>query len=433
VKIRRAAQSNYAPMELALNSIQRRTVFLGLGAVLSLIYISVSAKLFVASVFSQRAELASLRRAVRLDPENAAYRDHLGRYYAFVARDPAASIAHYRAAVELNPHSARFWFDLASAYQVLGDTQQQSWALEHAITVDPTTPDVAWEAANFYLVQGDNEKALHEFRAVMANDPSLAGLAIQYCWRVEPDVDALLRNVVPAKADADIAFLSLLMSKKETAATAKVWAAMVASGESFDLQVVNDYFKFLIHQKDVDQAQIVWQQATSRFGLTSYLPTDNNLIVNGDFHLDILNGGFDWHYEKQQSVSLTLDPSEFHSGRRSLLITFDGPGVTDAGIQQFIAVQPNTAYDFSAYYKSGEMEGAGAPHIVVEDAYSHAALYDSDELKQNGFWKSAGGEFTTGNECKLLLLQVKRIPEGSPIRGKLWIDDFRLVARQQQS
>ena len=54
---------------------------------------------------------------------------------------------------------------------------------------------------------------------------------------------------------------------------------------------------------------------------------------------------------------------------RSLLITFDGPGVTDAGILQFIAVQPNTTYEFSAYYKSGEFEGAGGPHFTIQDAY----------------------------------------------------------------
>ena len=101
-------------------------------------------------------------------PRNADYRNHLGRYYALVARDPGAAIEPYRAAVQLNPHSARYWFDLASAYQVLGDTSNQSWALEHAIEADPTTPDVAWEAANFYLVQGDNEKALREFHVVLA-------------------------------------------------------------------------------------------------------------------------------------------------------------------------------------------------------------------------------------------------------------------------
>jgi hypothetical protein len=26
---------------------------------------------------------------------------------------------------------------------------------------------------------------------------------------------------------------------------------------------------------------------------------------------------------------------------------------------------------------------------------------------------------------------VRRVPEGSPIRGKLWVDDFRLSAKQE--
>jgi tetratricopeptide (TPR) repeat protein len=388
-------------------------------------------RLFIASAFGERAELKSLQRAAWLDPGNSEYRNHLGRYYALVARDPGASIEHYRAAVQLNPHSARYWFDLASAYQVLGDTSNQTWALEHAIEADPTTPDVAWEAANFYLVQGENEKAMREFRVVLQNEPSLANLAIQYCWRINPDVDALLRDVVPPRSAAYVAFLTLLETKQETAASAKVWAALMSTSEVFELRQVYEYLQFLLNHKDVDQARVVWQQAAPRFGLASYLPTRNNLVVNGDFSLDVLNGGFDWQYQKQQSVNLTLDPSDFHSGHRSLLITFDGPGVVDAGIRQFIAVQPDTSYQFSAYYKNGEIEGAGGPHFSIQDAYTQAVLYDSDELKEAGFWKSASGEFTTGEDCRLVILHVRRLPEGSPIRGKLWVDDFRLIAKRQ--
>jgi hypothetical protein len=106
--------------------------------------------------------------------------------------------------------------------------------------------------------------------------------------------------------------------------------------------------------------------------------------------------------------------------------------VTDAGIRQFIAVQPNTTYEFSAYYKNGELEGAGGPHFSIQDAYTRAVLYESEELKEPGFWKSAAGEFTTREDCRLLILHVRRLPEGSPIRGKLWVDDFHLVAKQQQ-
>jgi len=418
-------------MGVPLNTPSRKRLALGTAAFLCLIYWFLAGRLFVASVFADKPELASLQRAVRLDAGNAEYRNHVGRYYALVARDPGAAIEPYRAAVALNPHSARYWFDLASAYQVLGDVSNQTWALEHAIEADPTTPDVAWEAANFYLVQGDNDKALREFRVVLENEPSLSNLAIQFCWRINPDVDMLLQNVVPAKPHAYLAFLDLLMGKQETAATAKVWSALMATSQKFELRYVYDYLQYLLNHTDVDQARLVWQQAAPRFGLSSYLPTRNNLIVNGDFGLDVLNGGFDWIYQKQRSVTLTLDPSDFHSGHRSLLITFDGPGVDDAGIRQFVAVQPNTTYQFSAYYKSGEIEGAGGPHFTLQDVYTRAVVYDSDELKEPGFWKSATGEFTTGENCKLLVLHIRRLPESSPIRGKLWVDDFRLVAKRQ--
>ena len=112
-----------------------------------------------------------------------------------------------------------------------------------------------------------------------------------------------------------------------------------------------------------------------------------------------------------------------------MLVTFDGPGVRDAGIYQLIPVQPAISYKFSAYYKNGELEGAGGPHFTIQDVYGQAVLYDSDELKDAGFWKSATGEFTTGPDCKLLMLHIRRIPDGSPIRGKLWVDDFRLVQK----
>jgi len=418
-------------MEIVLNSAWRKRLVIGAAVVPCLIYVVLAGRLFVASFFGDRPELASLQRAAGLDPSNADYRNHLGRYYALVARDPGAAIEPYRAAVQLDPHSARYWFDLASAYQVLGDISNQTVALGQAIEADPTTPDVAWEAANFYLVQGDDERALREFRVVLQNEPTLADPAIQFCWRINPDVDALLRDVVPPRSEAYLAFLNLLMQKQETAATAKVWAALMATPQTFELRYVFGYFQYLLDHKDVDQARLVWQQAAPRFGLSAYLPSGRNLIVNGDFSLDVLNGGFDWQYQKQQSVTLTLDPSDFHGGHRSLLITFDGPGVTDAGIRQFVAVQPNTLYEFSAYYKNVELEGAGGPHLTIQDVITQAILYDSDELKEAGFWKSITGEFTTGSDTRLLVLHVRRLPEGSPIRGKLWVDDFRLAPKRQ--
>ena len=382
-------------MKIAFHTPATKRAAAAIVLLLATAYTLAAGREFVASWLGNRAELASLQHAAWLDAGNADYQDHLGRYYDLVSRDPGTASRYYKTAVQLNPHSARYWFDLASAYQVLGDTASQTSALEHAIQADAMTPDVAWEAANLYLVQGQNEKALREFRVVMANDPSLAAASIQFCWRIDPDVDSLLRDVVPRDADVELAFLSLLETKQEVAATFKVWDALMQTSEPFEMRYVYEYFRFLIQHKEVDEAVLVWEQAANRFRLSSYLPSSNNLIVNGRFDLSVLNGGFDWHYEQQSGVTLTLDPSDFHAGRRSLLISFDGPGINDAGIYQLIAVQPNTTYDFSGYYKNGEIEGAGGPHFTIQDMYSQAVYYDSDELKDAGFWKSADGEFTT--------------------------------------
>jgi tetratricopeptide (TPR) repeat protein len=447
-------------MKIPFQTPGRRWLLAAFAAALTMAYVGLAASQFAASWLGSRVKLTSLEWAARVDPGNADYRDHLGRYYDLVARDPAAAVGQYKTAVQLNPHSARYWFDLAGAYQVLGDTVNQTAALERAIQADSMTPDVAWEAANLYLVQGENEKAMREFRVVLANDSSLADIAIQFCWRIEPDVDALLRDVVPPHNEAYIAFLTLLQNDsnrllrevasssadtgaaslaqvqdkltqidQETAGAAKVWNALLQTNQPFERRYADAYFQYLIKHKEVDQAVLVWQQAANRFGLSSYLPSPGNLIVNGRFSLDPSNAGFDWQYGRQAGVNWTLDPTDFHAGRRSLLITFDGPGISDAGVYQFIAVQPSTTYDFSAYFKNGEMEGAGGPHFTIQDMYTQAIYYDSDELKDAGFWKSVDGEFTTSPDCKLVVLHIRRLPAGSPIRGKLWIDDFHLARK----
>src|SRR5207247_2397628 len=97
-----------------------------------------------------------------------------------------------------------------------------------------------WEAANLYLVQGENEKALREFRIVLDNDNSLTAAAVQFCWRIEPDIDVLLNDVIPPRSEAYLALLDLLaakqqkdaesdpeLSQRELAATEKVWSALV--------------------------------------------------------------------------------------------------------------------------------------------------------------------------------------------------------------
>jgi len=411
---------------LRVDTSARRITFASVVLLLGGVYFAVIGRQFPASILASRAELTSLQRAVKLDPENADYHDRLGRFYEREARDPVSAVAQYKTAVQLEPNASRYWLDLAGTYRVLGDSSNQAGAIERAVAVDPMTPDVAWEAASLYMARGDDQRALHEFSIVIGNDTALAGPALENCWRLKPDVDVLLQEVVPARSEAYLTFLTLLENKQDTAGTVKVWDRLMQTHQSFERQASYSYIRYLIQHKEVDQAVLVWQQSASLFGLSSYLPLSSNLVVNGNFDLEVLNAGFDWQYQKQASVHLALDPTESHEGHRSLSINFDGPGITESGIYQFVAVQPNTNYHFTAYYKSGEMEGAGGPHFTIQDAYTEAVYYESEELKDTAFWKLTEGTFTTGPDCKLTLLHIRRLPAGSPIRGKLWVGDFRI-------
>ena len=412
-------------MAMPLSETQRRLLVAGL-TIFAVGYLLLTGKEFVASVFAARPDLPSLKIAVRLSPGNADYWHRLGRYYAFAAADPQAAIESDQQAIKLDPYDARYWFDLATAYQVTGDAASQRTALERGLQAEPTSPAVAWEAANFFLMDGETDRALREFHVVMGNDTSLMNASLEACWRARPDADALLRDVVPERADTLLAFLTLLMSKQETDGAIKAWEQLAQLHEKFDTWHLFEFVRYLIQVRRPDAALSAWVHASSSLGLSAYLPTDDNLVVNGDFSLDVLNGGFDWLYVNRSGVVPLLDASDFHQGNRSLSLTFEGPGIADAGIQQLIPVQGATTYDFSAYYKTADFDGAGGPEIVLRDAYTRAPLFVSDPLTDADYWKEVHSKFTTPESTALLSLVIERFPAGSPIKGKLWLDNFQL-------
>jgi hypothetical protein len=412
-------------MQLALRSSAKKWSVLVTLFSVTAAYVALSAAQFLASSFANIPDPVWLKRAVRLDPGDADHRYRLGRYELLARQSPQSALPWLRSAVELNPHAGHSWIDLALAQQSIGDLDSEKHSLENALAIDPHTPELAWDAANLYLAQGATDDAMKQFHVVLQNDAELTWPAIRTCWRIRPDIDYLLGSVIPPAVYP--AMLEFLIAKNETAAAEKVWAQMFSSQQPVERQDLFGYVKYLVLHREVAQAARVWQEAAGMASLQAYEPSSANLLVNGDFSLEMLNGGFDWVHQKIDGVSLALDPSEAHSSSRSLRISFDGPGIRDAGISQVVAVEPNTSYEFSASYKAEDMEGAGAMQFAIQDAYKETSFFMSEDLRDADFWKKTGGAFTTGPDTELVMVRIVRVPPGSPIRGKLWIDGMQLV------
>jgi hypothetical protein len=396
------------------------------------LYFALVCSEYLAFQFSRRADFGNLRMAVRLQPGNADYHFQLGEYYFWTQR-PAEEADSYRDAAELNPHEAEYWTSLAAADGLLDLERERRTAIQNALAVDPKNPKVAWAAGNFFLSEGDVDSGLKEFRVVLENSPVLAGPALELCWQKRPDVDSLLRDAIPPNSNNYSSFLGFLMSKGEEDSAAKVWGRMAGLHQPVSLGVVFDYVRYLIVRNRPEQAGMVWRQASDLSNLENYQPTPENLIVNPNFSAPILNGGFDWSYEKRPDVTLALDPTEPHLGSPSLLISYDSRGLEDSGVGQLISIEPGTGYQFSAYFKTQNMQGAGGPHFILQDFYTQESLFDSEELNDSPVWRQVSGQFKTGPETKLLQLRIRRVPAGSPIRGKLWIDNVRLQHKQEEN
>ena len=420
-------------MRIELRSPLRRFGFAGACLIVIGSYLVFAGRAYFAAHLAAKSDLPNIQRAIGLEPSNAEYPALLGGFLILSGGSPEEAIANFRKAVDLNPYDAHYWLDLAGVYQVAGRSNEQIQSVEQAVIADPTTPNVAWVAANLFLVQGNLGKALPHFRTVLANDPDSVDDALRLCWRASGDTNQIFEQALPRRSDIYLRFLNLLVSKQELAPAESAWDHLIGLQQTFPPKLAFPYFRLLIGKQEITAATSAWQQlAQVDQEMQPYLPSRENLIVNGGFEENLLNGGFDWWYEPNPHAALALDTDQFYGGTRSLSVTFDGRNTPEVGIIQFIPVKPDTDYAFSAESRTQDIDSASGPRFAIADAYTNSSYVLTDDLLGTNPWHKQQARFRTGPTTNLLFLKVIRQPASPLIRGKLWIDDVRLVETSDQ-
>jgi tetratricopeptide (TPR) repeat protein len=373
---------------------------------------------------------ASLERAIAMQPNDADFREHLARILLFSDQNAPEALRNYRIATGMNPYSSSSWLGVAQAQLILGNQAASLQATKNAVEVDPTTPSVAWEAANLFITNGQTDAALPQIRFVLANDPGMLLQALQLVHRLEPSVPKAVEMGIPRDAATYLAFITMLArekdeSKKDPLEDAKaVWPLLMGLHQSFDPKSSFYFLDSLIESGEATDAIEYWNEMAKRSFEVARVTQPGNLIHNPGFEYDILNGGFDWRYLGSQEVDLRSETSDAHEGRRSLLITFLGQRTSDVGMHQYIVLEPNTRYRFRGFVKS-DLRTANGLQFTMVDLAGQKHLFDTVDSVDDRHWKELSTEFVTGPNTRLCTLMMTRAG-GTLVRGNALVDDLRL-------
>ena len=373
-------------------------------------------------------------RASRIEPANGENWYRLGRYRQldFDHQDVPLAISFYRRAVQLNPRSAFYKLDLASALEMSGDNAEAEKYFRAAQENYPISAEVSWRYGNFLLRRQRLPEAYAEIHRGVVVDAKLIPPAISRAWHSDPDVHVLLDQVLPNTAEGDWGALTFLTEAREAAAALTVWNRLIARKPAIDWKKVFAFTDMLVAQERYDEAGSAWRQATAIAGISLPASVAGSLVFDGGFEGDPSGGGFGWRQEDVPGAGFDFDTAEKHSGTRSARIEFDGTlNLAYQNLYQEILVVPGTHYRFHGYLRTDHISTDSGVRFEIFDPKDTRNL---DVLTPNETgtqpWTLEETDFTAAPKTHLIRIRLTRTPSrrfDNKLSGRVWVDDVDLV------
>jgi len=400
-----------------------------------LFFINLAVRRAVAAAYFRKGSPNAVQTAIRWDPANPEYYDALGTLmHLYADRGNSDEIVLlYQNATRLSPHDAHFWADLGAGYDWAGRSNDALDAFQRAQRLFPNSPEINWRLANFYVRAGKIPEALRTLQMVLLEDGTAGRRVFTLATNATRDRNALL-EMLPPQPPVFFDYLNFLSERGDIVGAEEVWARILQLGLPFDLREAFPYLDGLIQHGELGQLSKTWSALAQRFPAQVQRPVQSsNLVTNGGFESDILNGGLDWRVLPIEGSVVSLDPVGVFEGVRALRITFDGSRNIDYGhVFQYVPVQAKTRYRFSGHMRVQDITTDSGPRFQACDAYDMGNIFVSSEnLVGTSGWSEQHAEFTTLPDTRLLLLRVVRSVSNkldNQIAGTVWIDDVRLIS-----
>jgi len=388
----------------------------------------------IADWYFRQESPTSVQAALQWERDNPQYYDALGTltHLYGTPKNLDASVAFYESAKRLSPYDAHFWSDLGSAYDWAGRTNDALSAFKRALRLFPNSPEINWRFANFAFRTHRIPEALAALRVVLVGNIPAHRDVFRLAVSATRDNRAILQ-MLPPQASVFFDYLNFEMEAGNVTTAEQVWLRLLQLKLPFDLRQAFPYLDALIQHREPGRLVAAWSALAERFpAQIGPLVNNFNLVANGGFEHDILDGGFDWRIVPVDGAVVSMDFQDAFEGARALRIEFNGKRNLDYGhVLQYVAVQPNTQYRFSGTLQMKGISTDSGPRFQVFDAFDMGKLFVSTEntVGTSG-WSSQHLEFKTKADTRLLIVRVARPPSqklDNQISGTVWVDRVSLT------
>src|SRR5882757_8191709 len=267
----------------------------------------------IAGLAADGKSITDLRWAVRLEPGNPEFWYRLGHYQQFNLEQPdvAASVASYQKAVALNPGYTEAWLDLGTAYELDGNKAAAQEAFFRAKKTYPASAEVAWRYGNFLLREGSLPEAFAELRLAVQADPRRAGAVFSRVYRADPDIDAILNDLLPPIPSVFVDAIGEAVASQQLAVAQTMWIRLMKLNPHLQLWQFERLVGALQAHRDYDAARQVWDQGASTMNLPPLIQPRDSVLWDPSFESGLSNRPFAWYYRPlEDGVHSELDTNE---------------------------------------------------------------------------------------------------------------------------
>jgi len=429
---------SHSIVTIRLRSVALRVIVLAPAAILALLgcwfaihwYIGDTIAEFAPRVEKDATDVALM--GAKWAPDDPLAHLVLGDVYRKESSDGqlADALREYRLAVSLAPNDYRFWMQLGRALEASGDSAGGEQTLRRAVELAPAYSFPRWYLGNLLLRTGKQDEAFRELVRAAQADPQLLPQVFNLTWNLfDGNVDEIARITCPTP-DARIQLALYLAKRKEFASAARVWAAISARDRQRDHEPTEELKQLFLDGGRFHNAADVMRD------LDPTRAEEPEKFVNAGFENDapVRRGDrFGWVINSSIEAQISVDRTEWHSGRASLKVVFRSPNNLDVlNVSQLVIVEPDTNYRLECYARTRDLVSGGTPFVQIVDAMDHTVILGTSEPLPDGTndWQLVTIEFRTAPEVDGVLLKLGRAKCGRdlvcPIFGSVWYDDFSL-------